>query len=57
MRRFQKEHGRDQLCATYWAAPHTQRLYNVREPELGSACVGGHLGRPGAPVIENDGNF
>src|SRR5215471_8139933 len=33
MRRFQKEHGRDRLCATYWAAPHTQRLYSAREWE------------------------
>ena len=27
MRRFQKEHGRDRLCATYWAAPHTRSPY------------------------------
>jgi hypothetical protein len=31
----------------------SRSLYNVRERELGSACVGGHLGRPGDRADRN----
>ena len=37
MRRFQKEHGRDRLCATYWAAPHTRSLYRSPGTPIGKS--------------------